>query len=144
MPGNRTAIFAKRIIGFHETFATVGKKSQKKTKKKTLSVVWHEGIAGRKAEEITSAYVTALKRERDVKHVIYWMDNCTAQNKNWCLLTSLVCLVNSDTVQIEDLTLKYLEPGHNFMSADLIYHGVEREMKAVPEAMCMIFPTLWM
>ena len=85
MPGVKTALFTRRIVAYHETFATIGKMSQKK--KKTISVVWHEGTAGRKAEEITSSYVTALERERDVKHAVYWLDNCTSQNKNWCLLT---------------------------------------------------------
>ncbi|KAJ8364805.1 hypothetical protein SKAU_G00136360 [Synaphobranchus kaupii] len=79
--------------------------------------------------EITSAYVTALEKERDVHHSIFWVDNCSAQNKNWCLLSSLVCLVNSDTTSKEDVTLKYFERGHTFMGADSFQHGVEQEMK---------------
>ena len=47
-----------------------------KNKKNTISVLWHEAIAGRKAEEIASAFVTSIKEERDIKHVIFWMDNC--------------------------------------------------------------------
>jgi hypothetical protein len=38
-------------------------------------------VAGRKAEEISSIFVEALGVDRDYKHVIYFMDNCTAQNK---------------------------------------------------------------
>ncbi|XP_036812015.1 uncharacterized protein LOC118942057 [Oncorhynchus mykiss] len=129
MRGVKTALFT-RIVAYHETFAIMGKKSQRK--KKTISVVWHEGTAGRKAEEITSSYVTALERERDVKHAGYWVDNCTSQNKNWCLLTSLVSVVNADSTLMEDITLKFLEPGHTFMSADSFHHGVEQEMKARP------------
>ena len=87
MPGVKTAVFTKRISIFHETFATVGNKSG--TKRKGISVIWHDGIAGRKAEEVASAYVSALKRERDVPHIIFWVDNCTGQNQNWCLLTTL-------------------------------------------------------
>lgn len=62
----------------YETFATVGKKSS--SKKNSLSVIWHEGIAGRTAAEVASAFVTAIQQERDVRQVIYWVDNCTAQN----------------------------------------------------------------
>ena len=83
MPGNKTAVFTKRIVAFHETFAAVGVREKKKKKKNNISVIWHEGIAGRKQEEITSAFVKALKHERDQKHIIYWLDNCAAQNKNW-------------------------------------------------------------
>ena len=126
MPGNKTAIFTKRIVAFHETFATVGKKAKGKRKENTTSVVWHEGVAGRKAEEIASAFVSALEKDRDRKHVILWLDNCTAQNKNWCLHSTLV---NSKAVEFEDITLKFFETGHTFMSADSFHHGVELEMK---------------
>ncbi|KAG1968294.1 hypothetical protein F2P79_003248 [Pimephales promelas] len=82
----------------------VGKKSP--FKKNT--VVWHKGIAGR---TVASAYVIALHQERDVWHVTYWVDNCSAQNKNWVLLTLLVKLVNNTTSNIQDITQKYFEPG---------------------------------
>ncbi|KAG5269081.1 hypothetical protein AALO_G00198090 [Alosa alosa] len=130
MPGVKAAVFTRRISAYHETFATVGAK--KTNKKKTISVVWHEGVAGRSAKEVTSAYAAALEKERDTKHVIYWVDNCSAQNKNWLLLTSLVTLVNSDTISAEDVTLKFFEPGHTFMSADSFHHGVEQEMRRRP------------
>ncbi|KAJ8346822.1 hypothetical protein SKAU_G00282230 [Synaphobranchus kaupii] len=127
MPGVKTAVFTKRISAFHETFATARKKSA--TKKKSISVIWHEGIAGRKAEEVASAYITALWKERNITRVICWLDNCTAQNKNWCLLTTLVSVVNDPTQAVKEVTLKYFEPGHTFMSADSFQHGVELEMK---------------
>jgi len=80
MSGCKTAAFTSRVVAFNETFALMGKQS--KSKKKHLAVTWHEAIAGRKAEEIASAYLKALKYDRKVKHVIYWPDNCAAQNKN--------------------------------------------------------------
>jgi len=76
--------------------------------------------------------VTALKKERNIGHCIFWVDNCLAQNKNWCMLSSLVCLVNGDTTSMEDMTLKYFEKGHTFMSANSFHHGVELEMKNRP------------
>ncbi|XP_039542041.1 uncharacterized protein LOC120489360 isoform X2 [Pimephales promelas] len=135
LPGNKTAIFTKRLVAYHETFATVGIESKQMIKKKpTLSVVWHEGIAGCSAEEITSAFITALMHdtERGIKHAVIWADNCTAQNKNWSLLTSLVTLVNSKKTSLEKITLKFFEPGHTLMSADSIHHGVELGMKRCP------------
>ena len=123
MPGNKIAIFTRRIIAFHETFSPLGKSNPKK--KKTISIVWHEGIAGRKAEEITSAFVNALHKERDMHHIILWLDNCSAQNKNWCLLSALTILVNSNAVKFQSITLKFFESGHTFMSADSFHHGVE-------------------
>ena len=129
MPGVKSALFTRRLSVYHETFATVGGKTEKKD---NISVVWHEGVAGRSAKEVTSAYLEALEKDRDCEHVIFWVDNCSAQNKNWCLLSSLVVLMNSDLVAMDDVTLKYFEPGHTFMSADSVHHGVEQEMKRRP------------
>ncbi|KAL2089719.1 hypothetical protein ACEWY4_014407 [Coilia grayii] len=126
MPSVKSAVFTRRISAYHETFAPVGKKTNKN---KTISVVWHEGIAGRNVKEIASAYGAALEKERDIKHIVYWVDNCSAHNRNWCLLSSLVSLVNSDVISTEDITLKFFEPGHTFMSADSFHHGVEQEMR---------------
>ncbi|KAL7388555.1 hypothetical protein ABVT39_016167 [Epinephelus coioides] len=120
------SVFTCRIMAYHETFASVGKR---RNKKNTISVLWHEGTAGRSAAETTSAYVTALEEERHVRHSIFWVDNCSARNKNWCLLSSLVTLVNSDTTSREDITLKFFERGHTFMSADNFHHGVGQQMR---------------
>ena len=125
MPGVKSVVFTRRIVAYHETFAVVG--SGRKIKH--LSAVWHEGVSGRNAEDIASTFEVALMAERDVKHVVYWLDNCTAQNKNWALYTMLVTLVNSGQYDFNDVTLKYFEPGHTFMSADSVHAGVEREMK---------------
>lgn len=128
MPGVKSSVFTCRIVAYHETFASVGKRKNKNT----ISVLWHEDTAGRSAAEITSAYVTALEKERDVRHSILWVDNCSAQNKNWCLLSSLVTLVSSDTTSRKDITLKFFERGHTFMSADSFHHGVEQQMRNRP------------
>ncbi|ESO93896.1 hypothetical protein LOTGIDRAFT_153369 [Lottia gigantea] len=52
MPGNKTAIFTKRIIAFNETFAAVGKQSKKPShiRERSLAVLWHEGIGGRQGK----------------------------------------------------------------------------------------------
>ncbi|XP_063046269.1 uncharacterized protein LOC134459601 [Engraulis encrasicolus] len=136
MPGVKTAVFTRRITAFHETFAMVGKMSTKK--KKAISVVWHEGIAGRSAVEVTSAYVACLSLE-NVAHVTYWVDNCTSQNKNWVLLSTLVKIVNSDENPIDDITLKFFEPGHTFMSADSFHASVERMIKRRPGGVVLDF-----
>ena len=52
-------VFTKCIVAYHETFAQLGLKKGKVAKKDTISVVWHEGIAKRNAEDIISnKYVT--------------------------------------------------------------------------------------
>lgn len=129
MPAFKTTLFTKRIIAYHETFATVGTRNKAASKKKNIAITWHEGTAGRKAEEVTAAFEKALAQERDAEHVIYWLDNCSGQNKNWTLFTALITLLNTNAVTQTDVTLRYFEPGHTFMSADSVHHGVEKEMK---------------
>ena len=127
--GCKSVMFTRRLVVFNETFATVGCEEKGKIKRKNISVIWHEACAGRKAEEIASTMKMAIERERDMKHIIYWMDNCSGQNKNWCLFTTLVSVVNDPKLAVEDISLKYFEAGHTFMSADSVHHGVEKAMQ---------------
>lgn len=126
MPGVKSVCFTRRIIAFHLTFAPV---KQYLTSARTLSMVWHEALAGRKCEEITSLYVQALLKDRDYDKIVYFMDNCSSQNKNWSIISAMVNLINSGKLTASEITFKYLEAGHTFMSADVIHAGVEREMK---------------
>ena len=128
LPGVKTVCFTKRIIAFHQTLAPV--ESYLSVAKK-VCVVWHEGLAGGRCEQITSVYVKALEVDRDYKEIIYFMDNCAAQNKNWSLITAMISIINSGKLQAEPITFKYLEAGHTFMSADTVHAGVERQMKAM-------------
>ena len=86
-PGVKTAVFTRRIIAFHETFAPVGKNS----KRAPLAVIWHEGVGGRSGEEVASTFIAALRHPSMscCKEVTIWVDNCTGQNKNWILSTAI-------------------------------------------------------
>lgn len=77
----KQVIFTKRIVAYNQSFVTVGNKN----KMIAWPVIWHEGIAGRKKEELTSAYHMFLLQHRDAELITFWTDNCTAQNKNWTL-----------------------------------------------------------
>ena len=59
------------------------------------------------------------------------MDNCSAQNKNWCLVSAIVSLVNSDEISADKITFKFLEAGHTFMSADSVHAVVEKQIKTL-------------
>ena len=91
MPGIKSVCFTKRIAAFHETFAPIGKYKQTS---KTNSIVWHEGVAGQLGEEISSTFLQALEQYRDFMHIVYFMDNCTAQNKNWTLFVVFLLITN--------------------------------------------------
>jgi len=94
-----------------------------------MAVIWHEAIAGRKCEDIISAFHAFFTTYSDTPHIVLWLDNCAAQNKNWGLLSYLVYLINSSETHTDSVELHYLEPGHTFMSADSFHHRVELSMK---------------
>ena len=85
----KESFFVSRLVCFNETFAS-GEKGDK-----NFAVMWHEGISGRKASDVTSAYCKFLV-ESGEKNPIFWVDNCSAQNKNWTFYTGMAQVVNSE------------------------------------------------
>ena len=73
LPGLKTACFTRRLVAFHLMYAPIGKYTEPF---KPISVLWHEGISGRKCEDITSAVMLALFEDRDSSRIIHYMDNC--------------------------------------------------------------------
>ena len=63
------------------------------------------------------------------REIIFWTDNCFAQNKCWTQYTAICSLINSPEVKLDTVTVKYLEPGQAFMSADSFHHKVELSIK---------------
>ncbi|KAG5877833.1 hypothetical protein JTB14_018069 [Gonioctena quinquepunctata] len=94
-----------------------------------FAVVWNESICGRNKEDIISTFYAFLLSQRDANRIIFWLDNCSSQNKNWCFLTFLVRMVNSNEIAAQELIVYYFEPGHTFMSADSFHHQVELSLK---------------
>ena len=127
LPGNKTAIFTRRLVLFHETFAPLGRSSKDHP---VLGILWHEAISGRNSEDLASSYTKCMKdaKYRDCKEFTFWADNCSAQNKNWTLYTALMSEVNSNAGP-DKVTLKYLEKGHTFMSADSFHARIEKGMR---------------
>lgn len=123
LPGIKTAIFTKRLVAFHETFAPL------KTLDNTIAVIWNEAISGRNANDISSVFIKAMRQENDINHFTFWIDNCGAQNKNWTFfrLWFMVYFVNSDEGPLQSITFKYLMAGHTFMTADTFHASVEKQ-----------------
>ncbi|XP_050516561.1 uncharacterized protein LOC126891429 [Diabrotica virgifera virgifera] len=121
----KEVIFTRRIIAFNESFVAVGKGRNVRP----LGILWHEGISGRKKEDIVSSFYAFFLKNRDKESITIWLDNCSAQNKNWCLFSFFIYIVNATEVNLKQLTIKYFERGHTFMSADHFHHQVEKSLK---------------
>lgn len=124
----KIVMFCPRLILFNESFVPLGDKKLRGMRH-TFACIWHEAISGRKKDDIASCFRAFFLHYRDLKHITLWLDNCAAQNKNWTLFSYLLYLVNSSDVNYETITLKYLEVGHTYMSADEFHHQVELSLK---------------
>ena len=90
----KVVLFTKRISLYNESVVPAGSNK----KRNTFAALWHEGISGRHKEDLISAYNAFFLHHRDSKKIILWLDNCTAQNKNWCFLTYLLHIINSNEI----------------------------------------------
>lgn len=122
----KCAIFCPRIIAFNESFVPLGKTTDTHV---PFAALWNETVSGRSQEDIISAFRSFLVHKRDAKHIVLWVDNCAAQNKNWAFMCFLVDIINSQLIAADSITVKYFEPGHTFMSADHFHHQVEMSLK---------------
>ena len=112
----KDAVFSRKLVVFNETFCDVAMNGE------ATCVLWHEEEAGRKAKNIASAYIHFVLRDcRDAEHITFFADNCNAQNKNRLLLSALVRLVNDERITAKTITIKYLEVGHTYMTADSVH-----------------------
>ena len=103
----------------------------KNNSNKPRGYLWHEAIQGRKDEDVTSVIIKFLRESsyRDSKNLTIWCDNCSGQNKNWTLYSSIVHQMFQSETSLESITFKYFEKGHTFMSADSFHHQVEDKIR---------------
>ena len=110
-------------MAFYKTFAPLdGKAASSQVTRPILGIVWQGDISGRNAEDLMSCYAKAMQDPvyRDCKKFTFYADKCSAQKNNWTIYTAMVSEVNR-TRRPEPpdvVTIKYLEKGHTFMSAD--------------------------
>ena len=122
----KRSIFTSRLCVYNETFTAIGTHT-KRPKDKTI--VWHEAIAGRRDEDVTSAFHKFLLTYRDAQILTLWMDNCSAQNKNYTIFTMIRQVMASGTINAREVNLNFFEPGHSFMSADATHSKLEKSLK---------------
>ena len=125
----KSCIFTSRLVVFNETFARMGRGS----KGNNILAVWNESVAGRKKEDVASAYHAVIDGQRDVDKFVFWVDNCSGQNKNWALYSMFLKLVNMRGGGPSEITLKYLVPGHTHMQADSVHGHIEKKLRSTKD-----------
>jgi len=92
-------------VVFNESFASLT------PDKPDYVILWHEALSGRLSGDVASAYIIKCLVTCGSDRVVFWADNCSAQNKNWTLFTAIACCVNAEWGPSE-VCIKFLERGH--------------------------------
>lgn len=93
-----------------------------------FTIMWHEGITGRGGSEIASALLKTIDCKLTRKRkLIFWSDNCGAQNKNQMFLYLWFYLIATGLV--DEVEQKYLVSGHSFLSCDRDFAQIEKRKR---------------
>lgn len=92
--------------------------------------VWVEGEAGRGSQEVGSCLIKHVmeRLKPNVKKLILWSDSCGGQNRNIKLTLMLKALLN-DHPTLQEISMRYLEPGHTFIPNDTDFGRIESVLK---------------
>lgn len=126
LDGYKSIVFAQRLLAYNETFAPVGNYAKSLP---AITCLWDESIAGRHANDIASCFHRVIERFNGSEEIILWLDNCSAQNKNWNLFQHIILLLNSNTIKVQKISFKFFESGHTFMAADSVHAAIEKRMR---------------
>ena len=69
-------VFINRLVVFNETFACLNSNNVGGN----ILILWHKGIPGRNADDVTSAYVKLIWAV-DCLKLLIWVDNCGARTR---------------------------------------------------------------
>ena len=123
------AVFYKRQLsvynlGIHEC-----------REEKGIMHVWHEGIASRGAQEISSCIRNFVKSpicNRESSELVAWSDSCGGQNRNIKMAVCLLNLVLDVNFPYTVITQKFLVSGHSFLPNDSDFGDIEKQAKFHP------------
>ena len=96
--GVKGALFTKRLIVFHETFAPLGGQSSGKP-----------SVAG------TYSKILCLPKMRDYENIVLWANKYSGRNKNWVLY--MFCYEVNRRDGPDTITVECFEKGQKFTSA---------------------------
>lgn len=125
MPYIKDSFFISRLVVYNETYAILNSNYAYKS----VAVLWHEALQGRNADSIVDTIYTVMNMDNEATLYTFWADNCTSQNKNWTIYSSLVHMVNQQTGS-QQVIIRYLTKGHTHMSADSVHGNIEKAMRA--------------
>ena len=90
--------------------------------------LWNETHGNRGANEIGTCIFTYLKSlDPKIKHVTFFSDCCSGQNRNRYVCAILMNAVN--VLQLDVIDHKFLIPGHTMMECNSMHSAIERAQR---------------
>lgn len=91
--------------------------------------MWDESVMKRGGSEIASCVLNVLNKGILYRNkLVIWSDNCAGQNKNRMMILLMIFLVRT-TKMFEEITHKFLSPGHSFLSCDRDFAVIEQRKR---------------
>ncbi|XP_026736448.1 uncharacterized protein LOC113500004 [Trichoplusia ni] len=100
------------------------------TSNKVYCFMWHEGIGGRGANQVASCLFYYIMNcvPDDIKHLVFYSDSCSGQNKNIHVVCMFLLAMRNNT-NLETITHNFLVPGHTHMDCDVDHALIEKAKK---------------
>ena len=97
---------------------------------KSFNYMWHEGIAGRGANEIASCLYYHLKHniQPNESEITFYSDTCGGQNKN-TYVSAMFLKAIQELPNIKIINHKFLVAGHTHMECDIDHSMIEKSKK---------------
>lgn len=102
------------------------------THNRSYMYVWHEGIASRGPQEITSCLIYHITHfiPKECRDIIAYSDSCGGQNRNVKTSIMLSHLLARST-HLQSITQHFYHPGHSYNVCDRKFAIIEKKRKKV-------------
>lgn len=102
------------------------------THNRTYMYLWHEGIASKGPQEVTSCLIYHLQNfiPNECKEITLYSDSCGAQNRN-IKVSAMLSHTLEKSEHLQSITQHFLRSGHSFNVCDRKFAIIEKKRKKV-------------
>lgn len=117
--------YSRKYTMYNETFYESGTRNG-------YCFVWDEQDGLRGSNEICTTlikYLTIVEERSTVSSVSLFCDSCPGQNKNNQVLSAIFWFMNKVAININSVSITYLQPGHTYMPVDSVHSAIDSNLK---------------
>lgn len=117
--------YSRKYTMYNETFYESGTRNG-------YCFVWGEQDGLRGSNEICTTlikYLTIVEERSTVNTVSLFCDSCPGQNKNNQVISAIFWFMNKVAININSVSITYLQPGHTYMPVDSVHSAIDSNLK---------------